>query len=214
MPKNKETIMVFCAHNDDLEIGVGGTAAKYAKEGKDVISVIFSFGEMSSPWLRKDILIKERVSEAKKIAKFIGVKQFYFLGIEDLNFEADVEKKNSKDKIKNLILKYNPVKVFTHSSLDPHKDHKVVSKVVESALENIKKEIPLFAFEIWNIKNETHPRMYVDISETFNKKIEAIKKFKSQRHYTYPLLIPAYFKARIIGLLNGYKYGERFYKIR
>ena len=212
--RKKEKIIIFCAHSDDEIIGTGGLIAKYAKEGKDVIVVIFSYGEMSSPWLRKDVLIRERVLEAKKIAKFIGVKQFYFLGIEDLNFEADIERKNSKEKVKNLILKYNSVKVFTHSSLDQHKDHKAVSKVVESALEDIKKDIPLFAFEIWNIKNETHPRMYVDISETFNKKIDAIKKFKSQRHYTYPLLIPVYFKARIIGLLNGYKYGERFYKIR
>ena len=206
--------MVFCAHSDDEVIGVGSTIAKYVKEDKEVITVIFSFGEMSSPWLRKDILIKERVNEAKKIGKFIGCKQVYFLGVEDLNFEVDVEKKNIKEKVKNLMLKYKPVKVFTHSSLDPHKDHKIVSRVIEEALDLIQKDIPLFAFEIWNIKNETHPRMYVDVSETFNKKIEAIKKFKSQRHYTYPLLIPVYVKARIIGLLNGYKYGERFYKIR
>ena len=153
------------------------------------------------------ILRENRLGKGYALQKLLTIKS-------DIYVVVDGDDTYPAEKVKNLILKYNSVKVFTHSSLDQHKDHKAVSKVVESALEDIKKDIPLFAFEIWNIKNETHPRMYVDISETFNKKIDAIKKFKSQRHYTYPLLIPVYFKARIIGLLNGYRYGERFYKIR
>ncbi|MFA4887817.1 MAG: PIG-L family deacetylase, partial [Candidatus Nanoarchaeia archaeon] len=41
---DKETILVFAAHPDDEIIGVGGTIAKYAQEGKDVIVTIFSDG--------------------------------------------------------------------------------------------------------------------------------------------------------------------------
>jgi len=39
MPK-KETILVLAAHNDDQAIGAGGTLAKYAQEGKKVISLL------------------------------------------------------------------------------------------------------------------------------------------------------------------------------
>ena len=209
----KEVILVFCSHSDDLEIGMGGTIAKYAKEGKEVISVVFSYGELSNPLLKKEVLIKERVKEAKEIGKFIGCKETIFLGLRDMDLEKDIKKYDIKNKVKNLIRKYKPVKIFTHSIFDPHQDHKDVGNLVIGVLDEFK-GISLFAFEVWNVVHETHPRIYVDISETFKKKIESIKRFRSQRIYTYSLFVPVYLRAKIIGLMNGYRYGERFYKIR
>ena len=40
----KNTVLVICAHPDDEIIGAGGTIATYAREGKDVITIIFSNG--------------------------------------------------------------------------------------------------------------------------------------------------------------------------
>ena len=42
--ESQEVILCFGAHADDLEIGMGGTIAKYANEGKTVIGVVFSSG--------------------------------------------------------------------------------------------------------------------------------------------------------------------------
>ena len=61
----KDTIMVMCAHSDDQIIGPGGTLTKYAKQGKIIITVIFSYGELSMPHIKKEIAIKTRVDEAK-----------------------------------------------------------------------------------------------------------------------------------------------------
>lgn len=210
----KETILIFAAHADDPEIAMGSTIAKYAKEGKKIITVIFSYGEMSSPWLRKDLIIKERVGEAKRIGKFIGSSETIFLGLRDRNLAEDIEKYNIRKKVSNLIKKYKPNIVFTHSNKDHHKDHKDVSNLVRDCLDEINKNISLLVFEVWNVVNEDHPRIYEDVSETFGKKIEAMKKFKSQKAFIFTLLVPVWVRAKMIGLLNGYKFGERFYKIR
>lgn len=210
----KETIIACASHGDDLEIGMGGTLAKYSKEGKRIIAVIFSYGEMSSPWLRKDLLIKERVRETKKIGKFIGCSETIFLGLRDRNLGDDIKKYNIKKKLINIIKKYKPSKVFTHSDSDAHQDHREVSNLVRECLGEINKSISLFFFEVWNVVDKTHLRLYEDVSETFSKKIEAMKLFKSQRAWVFVLLIPVWVRAKMIGILNGYKYGERFYKIK
>jgi len=207
-------ILVFCAHSDDEVIGMGGTISKYSAEGKKVITVIFSSGGKSSPWLKSDLVVKERIKESQKIGKFIGSSKTIFLGLEDMKLSEDIEKKHIKKEIIKLIKEYTPEKIFTHSAYDPHVDHRPVNKVVVEALEETKKDIPLFAFEVWNIVDETHPKIYMDVSKTFHKKIEAMKKFKSQRLYVYILLIPVYLRAIAIGILHGYKFGERFYKIK
>ena len=59
----KETIIVFSAHSDDFVIGAGGTIAKYVQEGNKVISVVFSKGEKSHPWLKVEVVQEFRVEE-------------------------------------------------------------------------------------------------------------------------------------------------------
>ena len=55
----RSNILVFVAHPDDLEIGMGGTSLKYSQQGKKIIQVIFSYGELS-------ILKKKYYSNNKK----------------------------------------------------------------------------------------------------------------------------------------------------
>ncbi len=68
---SKDTILVVCAHNDDQLFGAGGTLAKYVKEGKRVVVVIFSYGELSHPWLKKDSIQKTRLDECEESDKII-----------------------------------------------------------------------------------------------------------------------------------------------
>ena len=60
------TTLVFAAHPDDEVLGAGGTIAKLSREGEDIISVIFSYGEGSDPLKEPESLIQERVKESKR----------------------------------------------------------------------------------------------------------------------------------------------------
>lgn len=213
---DKETILVCCAHADDETIGMGGTIAKYSKEGIDVITVIFSFGENSSPWLKADNLILDRKKEAKAIGEFLGSKETIFMGLRDTHLNEEIKDPKIKEVLKKVFMRFKPSRIFTHASSDPHKDHRSVNELVAKTIAEYDKEnkIGLYTFEVWNVVNDSHPVIYVDVSNAFSKKIEAMRKFKSQKVFIYTLLIPVYFRAFLAGRSNHCKYAEKFYKVR
>ncbi len=207
-----ETILIFCAHSDDSEVGMGGTIAKYIDEGKKITTITFSYGEKSTPHLREEVVKQARIKETEKVDKFLG-KETIFLGLEEGKIEEQVTEE-IKEKVKQIIKEKKPSKIFTLSSLDTHKDHRDVNKAITSILEEMNYKGDVFAFEVWNVLNETNPRLYIDISKYFRKKLKLIRMFKSQRHFLYPLWIPVYIRAKLNGMKNKCRYAEVFYKIR
>ena len=214
MPK-KDSVLVLCAHNDDNIIGVGGTIAKYSKEGIDVISVIFSYGISSHPWLKEQEIIKTRVEESQQADNVVGAQKLYYLGLKEGRFAEEIQK--VKDKIARFIKVLKPVKIFTHSGDDPHPDHRAVHMIVSQLLDELEYKGDVYAFDVWNpfnIRNRGLPKLVVDISTTFNKKVQAIKKHRSQ-WMALAIMIPAtYARALINGLNTGVRYAEVFVKIR
>ena len=211
--KKTDTILIFCAHSDDEVIGMGGTIAKLTEEGKRVITIIFTYGEKSTPHLKEEVTLKQRLIETKTVDKLLKKKSI-FLGLKEANLEKQIHELKIKEKIKILIKKFNPKQIYTLSSTDPHKDHRLVNKVIMEVVEELDYKQDLLIFEVWNVVNEPHPRIYSDISPYFKIKLEALKLFKSQRHYIYPLWLSVYFKARLNGFKNKNKYSEMFYKLR
>jgi len=213
----KESIIVFCAHNDDHLIGAGGALAKYAKQGKDISVVIFSYGEGSHFWLKKKVTIEMRVNESKKADKIVGIKNTAYLGLKEGKFLEEVKKKKIENKIKSLILKNKSTKIFTHSIDDPHPDHRAVYNIITNIVDKLNYKGELYSFEIWNpvnLRKRGKPKLVVDTSKTFHKKIKAIKTHKSQKVSIISLLWNIYRKDFFNGLSNNCRYAEVFYKIR
>lgn len=200
--------------SDDEAVAMGGAIARYVAEGKKVIKVVFSYGQFSHPHLKEEVVIKHRVEETKEANKFIGISETLFFGLSDTKIKTDAEKYGIKEKVKFLINKYKPEKIFMPSALDPHPDHQAVNKIVLESVDELKKPYQVFAFEVWNIIKETHPALYIDITPYFAKKLKFMKLFKSQWQSMYALWIPVYIRARSYGRKNNCKYAERFYKLR
>ena len=91
-----------------------------------------------------------------------------------------------------------------------------MNKAVFEALDDIDtgKKINVYVYEVWNVLNETKPRIYVDVSDTFSIKLQAMKKFKSQWLSIYPLMIPVIVRAVFSGFHAKCRFAERFYKVR
>lgn len=211
----KENILCIVAHADDEIIGAGGSLVKYVSEGKNIISLILLYGERSEPWLKEEYLIKARVKESQKVDQSLGIKKTIFLGIKEKNYK-NLNEEKVKEKIKNIILKYKPIKIFTHAP-DAHHAHRLVNKIIIEIFDGTNiKDSSLFTFTIWSLVdvNKNLPRLYIDITSTFSKKIKAIKKFKSQWFSIFLLLPIIHIKARLNGLKNNCKYAELFHKIR
>lgn len=213
--RKKKSVLVICSHSDDQILGPGGTLAKYAEQGSIIYTVILSYGETSHIWYKKKVTAKIRVKEAEQADKIIGGKGVFFLGIPEGNF---FKKKNEiNEKLKKIINKKKPIKIFTHSINDPHKDHRDTNKIVLETADKIKYRGDVYTFDVWNPVNvvkRNQPKMYVDITGTFKKKIEALKQFKSQKIAMISLLWSIYLRAFLNGLNAKCRYAERFDKVR
>jgi LmbE family N-acetylglucosaminyl deacetylase len=209
--------MVLCAHSDDQILGPGGTLAKYANEGKDIVIIVFSFGEKTHPWLKKKHTIEMRVKESQEAAKVIGAKETMFFGLEEGKFAKQIEERDISEKTATLIKKYKPSKIFVHSMDDPHPDHRNVNKFVLGLCDEINYKGDVYVFDIWNpvnFKKGGHLKLVVDTTKTFKTKIKALKCFKSQWLARALLLWSVYFKALKNGFQNNCRYAEVFYKVR
>ncbi len=210
-----ETILLLCAHSDDEVLGAGGTIAKFCKEGKRIVNVIFSYGEKSHPWLRKDAITKIRIQEAKEADVLLGCKKTIFFDLQEGRYLT--REKQTVNELVNIIKKENPSKIFTHSYDDVHPDHRAAFKMALEAAKKTKFSGDVYVFEVWNpftIRQRSLPRLYVDITKEFPKKVEALKKFKSQKMSMIALLWGVYVRAIAAGLHIDARYAERFYKIK
>ncbi|MBN2112021.1 PIG-L family deacetylase [Candidatus Woesearchaeota archaeon] len=213
----KDTVIVLCAHNDDQIIGVGGTMAKYAKEGKRVLTIIFSYGETSHPHLKPEVIRRIRVKESLKSDKILGGAGVKYLGLKEGKFADEIKRKKIEEVIKRLIEKEKPSKVFTHTGDDPHPDHREVNKFVRQLADKKIINCEVYSFEVWNpikLKKRNAPKLAVDITSTFKKKIEAFKAHESQQMTMLNLLWSVYWRAITRGFKNNCKYAEIFYKIQ
>lgn len=218
--KIRQNIVVFCAHNDDHVIGAGGALAKYAKDGFNIYTYIFSYGESSHPHLDSGVIIKTRVKESRNADKAIGGKGTFYLGLAEGKFAEEVEQREFKDKIKSYIFDKKPAKIFTHSKDDPHPDHRAVFRVVSEVLKDIAKKMKfdsdIYMFDVWNplaARGRNAPKLVVDVSDTFKQKINAMKCHKSQKAAMIFMYPAVYSRAVINGLNYHTKYAEVFYKL-
>lgn len=217
MPKKKEIILVFAAHNDDGVIGAGGTLAKYAQEGKIIKTVIFSYGENSHPHLKPEVIKLTRYKEALEGDKIIGGSGIAFLELKEMQFKRQSKEADTNKLIEDIIKHEKPSKIFTHSINDPLPDHRAVHNVVREVTKRVRYKGEIYTFEVWNLLNIFHrnrPKLVVDVTGTFQKKIKAFKAHKSQKNVIFLLTGKLFIQAIVNGLTAGCRYAEIFVKIQ
>lgn len=205
-------VMVFAAHPDDEVLGPGGTIAKLAEKGKKIISVIFSYGSKFPPWEDEQKLIKIRVKESKKAGEIIGIKKTIFLGLKDTHIAEKA--KEVLPIIVKLLKETKPDMVFMHSKNDTHPDHVAVNEIVTRAMEKVKINPEIYVFEISsfvNIFSTKSVEIVWDISDVLDKKLKALREFKSQSLLLNIIVPIEIAECMIIGRRYGFKYGEHFY---
>ena len=204
----KKSILVFGAHPDDIEIGMGGTVAKFPKEEYDVRLVIMTLPNFT------DIDKKEqRRQEAVMSAKAMGVKAPIFL---DLSPDEVTFSRNLVTKIDKLISEYKPEAVFTQWIGDSHQDHYILTKAVMAAARDMS---DLFMYETTIPGGVTEkpfrPQLFVDIKDFIESKVNALNVFESQKIRGGHLWIDAVVgRCAYRGYQANTKYAEAFEVIK
>lgn len=187
------TILVVAAHPDDEILGVGGTAAKHAACGDEVYAIILGEGQTSRGDKREDIsqdVVKELHKNTMKSAKAIGYKDVFFADFPDNRFDQ-VDLLDIVKVVEKKVRELRPEVIYTHYSGDLNIDHQYTARAVLTATRPIGdypvKEI--YAFETlssteWNFDYSAQPafcpNVYVDISDYYYKKEEAMNCYVSE----------------------------------
>jgi N-acetylglucosamine malate deacetylase 1 len=170
----KQSILAFGAHPDDIEIGMGGTVAKLNGMGYDVNLVVATLPNFVSTDTKE-----QRRIEATMSAKVMGSKQPDFL---DLSPDEIIFNRKFTTLIDQIIHKYKPEAIFTQWIGDSHQDHQALTRAVIAASRDSNN---LFMYETTMPGGVTEsafrPQLYVDISETLEIKKNALNCFDSQK---------------------------------
>ena len=201
-------ILILAPHTDDGEFGCGASINKWIEMGKDVFYIAFSSAEKSVPeGFPKDILKKE-VEEATKV---LGLKSsnlilYDYPVREFLSFRQEI----LEDMIK-LEKELKPDLVVLPSSMDTHQDHQVIRQEGFRAFK--KKSIIGYEMPYNNLTFST--TLFIKLEERHvNKKIEALKSYKSQMHRIYSSKDFIKGLAIVRGRQIGTMYAEAFEVVR
>jgi N-acetylglucosamine malate deacetylase 1 len=178
----KLDILAFGAHADDVEIGMGGTIAKYAAEGKLIGICDLTKAEMSS-----NGTVETRQQEAIKAAEILGAEVRETLDLPDRGLFL---KEEYISKIVRVIRLYRPSIVFAPYFDDRHPDHGSCARLVEEAVfsaavrkydedDSLKPHRPA-ALHFYMINGFHKPDFAIDVSEVMQKKIDALNAYESQ----------------------------------
>ena len=175
------------AHPDDAELTCGGSIACWAKED-DVYYIIVSCGEKGT-WFKNAsplLVAQKREGEAKKAARFLGVKRVVFLRHPDGEV---TNMKTLKLEIAALIRQFRPHTIVTHDpwSRHFHPDHRATANAVIEGITIARDwhfypfllEIGLKPFRpkelLLGITDQ--PNYIIEITSTYKKKTKAIMRF-------------------------------------
>ena len=183
----KLRVLAVGAHPDDVEILCAGTLAKYAAAGHEVFIGVATDGAAGHAEIPPKELREIRKREATAAAEVIGA-QIRFLGEPDEWLFHDPP---TREKFIELVRWADPQVIITHNPDDYHPDHRACSDLVFAAsflstLPHIMPEIQaqksiaaLFYMDSLAGVGLT-PEFYVDITDTYETKIEMLSKHESQ----------------------------------
>lgn len=189
-------VLVVGPHPDDQEIGMGGTIARLARAGHDVLLLDVTDG---SPTPRGDRAT--RLNEAQAALACLqpgdGGKPVRRVLLDLTNREVE-HTLAARHAVAGVIRAHRAQVVFVPHWEDAHPDHRAVTRVCEDArfdakLTKIEMPVPpgltpgpplypkwLFYYEISHLRRLVHPTFCFDITGFEGNKLDSIAAYRSQ----------------------------------
>jgi len=199
-----ESWLFIGPHPDDVELGCGGTIAKYLNDDVKMHYVIVSPAT-------EDSKNKNIISELKKSAQILGLN---LDNITVLNFPRRVLHDYRADiryKLIEIVKKIDPDVIFTTSPGDLHQDHSLVGEEVLRLF----RDRNIIGYEVISSSLDFVSNLYVELDENaLKRKMQALTCYKSQgeRYYFDMEVIKSL--ARMRGAQARTRYAEAFKALR
>ncbi|MBB3862555.1 LmbE family N-acetylglucosaminyl deacetylase [Novosphingobium hassiacum] len=178
--------LVIAPHPDDEILGCGGTMARLVDAGVDVIAAIMTTG--LEPAFAKSVV--ERVAqEARAAHSIIGTTELRHLDLPAAALDT-LPASDLNARFAELIDDVKPSTVFVPFVGDIHLDHQLVftSAMVAARPRRLDAPSRIYAYETlsetnWYAPGITPafvPNVFIDISATLHRKLDAFRAFESQ----------------------------------
>ncbi|MDX1387854.1 MAG: PIG-L family deacetylase [Acidobacteriota bacterium] len=221
-------VLVIGAHPDDEVLGCGGTIARLADEGADVSIHILAEG-VTARFDRRDDADPKAIgvlhAQARAAGEILGAKRVELHGLPDNRLDTvallDVVK-----VVEEIIASSRPEVIYTHHGGDLNVDHGIVHRAVLTATrpDDSQSAREVYAWEVpssteWSFHRfepSFRPNVFVDVSETLERKIEAMKAYTGElRDFPHPRSPEALESiARRWGTVAGFRAAEAFELVR
>ena len=219
-------VMFVAAHPDDPEFLAGGTIARLAKEGREITYLIATNGNKGSNdrGVTSERLAPIRAEEQRRAARVLGVERVEFLGYEDGEVEdtrdlrRDVTRQIRRWR-PELIITLNPHRTYNNFP-GWHRDHRTTGRVVLDCVYPLARDHLSFPellpeYEPHNVREVyliqwEQPRLVIDITDTMELKLEAIRCHASQVGDFKAVEARMRNRAAVLGKEKGYACAEGF----
>jgi len=196
--KQQKRAMVIVAHPDDPEFYCGGTIARWVREGVEIYYLILTNGNKGSsdPTMTPERLADLRRAEQRAAAQILGVKGVVFLDEPDGELQPSLQlRRQVVREIRryrpDIIACPDPAAFYFDSGYINHPDHRIAGVVALEAVfpaarnrmyhpELLEEGFEPHAVHEIYLVGSVQPNRWVDISDTIDLKIEAIKAHASQ----------------------------------
>lgn len=179
----QKNVLLIGAHPDDIEIGMGGTAAALVQDGHTVIAVDLTDGE-PTPHGSPEI----RAKESAKAAKILGIEKRICLGLTNREVFDTVQ---ARKQLASLMREFRPEILFIPYWEDGHPDHIQAEALATAARfysKFVKTDMPhtphlprkTFHYYCSHIRNKLVPSFIFDISKQAEKKFSSLEAYQSQ----------------------------------
>jgi LmbE family N-acetylglucosaminyl deacetylase len=200
-PAAPTRVLSIHAHPDDQEFTVAGTLAKWARAGSAVVTVCITSGgggsnEYTPATMTREALIPIREGEQREACRVLGITDVQFLGYEDGALEPTIRLRRDLTRI---IRRYRPDAVvcgdptvrFYGATYLNHPDHRAAADAVLDAVypsavtrlifpelldEGLEPHRVRWVF----VHGSDHADTFIDISETLETKLAALKEHRTQ----------------------------------
>jgi LmbE family N-acetylglucosaminyl deacetylase len=191
-------VLVVAAHPDDVDFGAAGTIAQWTDAGLEVSYCIVTDGDAggSDRTVSRSDMAVIRQAEQTAAAKQLGVHDLHFLGYPDGQVEPTIGLRRDITRVIRLlrpdrVVAQSPERNYVRMGRS-HPDHRAVGSATLDAVYPDSRNPFAFAellaeekLEPWTVRElwisgGPNPTTYVDVTDTFSRKIAALRCHASQ----------------------------------
>ena len=206
-----QNVLIIGAHYDDTELGAGGTAAKFAEEGKNVYKLTLTNNETNFSQMNIHVDAGSSIRQSAKACEVLGIREITdFVPVEcnQLRYNTEI-----MQRVEKVIFELNIDTVFMHYYDDMNQDHVEASRICKTASRHCR-NVLMYHSNGYILQQQLNPTVFIDISAQIDKKLKSLACYEGDHNRFNKLFDTVIERNHIWGYANKVDYVEGFLPLK